>query len=154
MRRVGRVGRKSFRDQLEDANKADRFYAALSGKAPMNQSPIPAKREYRKGASGKRLEKDVLAEVLEALRRDPRVALCERQQSGVFMEGNRYIRVGTKGALDVRGYLVGGRGFEVECKREGGHLTPEQSERIATLIANGVIAGVATCAAEALALLP
>lgn len=143
-----------MRERIEDANKADRFYAALAGKQPMNQTVLPPKREYRRNPTGKRLERDVLAEVLEALRRDPRVALVERQQSGVFMEGNRYIRVGTKGALDVRGYLVGGRGFEIECKSDSGRLTPEQSERIATLLANGVVAGVATCAAEALAILP
>lgn len=151
-----RGGRQTLREQRERANAADRFYAAMSGKEPQVQNSIKPKQQRRAaGWHGKPLEKAVLASVLDALRRDPRVAMVERQQSGVFVEGNRHIRVGSPGALDVKGFLIGsGRYFEIECKRPGGQLTPQQSERIATLIANGAIAGVATSAAEALELLP
>lgn len=143
-----------MREKLEEANRGDRFYAALSGKPAAFQNPIPAKRAYRRGVSGKPLERDVLAEVLKALRADPRVAFAERQQSGVFMEGNRYIRVGTPGALDIKGFLNGGRYFEIEVKRPGEKPTEYQAERIAALKANGAIGGFATSAAEALALIP
>lgn len=155
MRNVRR-GRLSLRDQRIAVNKALNHYAVLSGRPtpPVLLNEITPPPIRRASKPGRVLEKDVLASVLAALRADKRVALCERQQSGVFVEGNRHIRVGTRGALDVRGYLVGGAAFEIEVKRPGGRLTPEQIVRIDALRANGVIAGVATSAAEALALLP
>jgi hypothetical protein len=112
-------GRKSVREQKEDVNKALRYYAALTDKPVPFQHEIKPKRQYRKGASERPLERDVLAAILDALRHDRRVALVERQQSGVFKEGNRYIRVGTPGALDIKGMLHGGRMFEIEVKRPG-----------------------------------
>lgn len=148
-------GRPSLRDTLAANNAADRFYAAMAGVEPRCQSVLPEKRGPAKPRDPTKIyEREVLADVLSALRSDPRVALVMRQQSGVFVEGNRHIRVGTPGTLDVGGMLVGGRHFEIECKRPGQKPDPRQAERIATIRANGGIAGYATSAAEALELLP
>lgn len=100
------------------------------------------------------LEKKVLADVLEALRNDPRVALVDRRQSGVFQEAERWIRVGTRGTLDISGMLVGGKYFEIECKRPGKKPDERQENRIQAIRRNGGVSGCATSAAEALALLP
>lgn len=142
------------REQKEGVNKALRYYATIYDKPVQFQHEIKPKREYRRGASGRPLERDVLAAILQALRLDKRVALVERQQSGVFKEGNRYIRVGTPGALDIKGMLHGGRMFEIEVKRPGEKPDERQLARIAALQANGAVAGWATSVEEALAILP
>ena len=119
--------------------------------------PVPAERDSKPKDVSKAappLERAVLKEIMRALRNDPRVAQVERQQSGLFVEGNRHIRVGTPGALDIKGMLVGGRMFEIECKRVGGKPTPAQANRIAAIKASGGIAGYAWSAESALALLP
>lgn len=150
-----RKGRPSLREQIEKHNASDRYYAAAFGKEPAFQRELPAVRT--RGPAKKStipLERDVLKAVLHALRHDPRIASVERQQSGVFIEGNRHIRVGARGALDIKGMLVGGRAFEIECKRPGGKPDPRQAERIAAIKANGGVAGYCWSAESALALLP
>lgn len=153
-RRFG--GRRSMRDTLAGNNAAQRFYAAMAGIDPPAEllNSIKPKRTAAPRDPSKVYEKDVLADVLQALRADPRVALVMRQQSGVFVEGNRHIRVGSRGLLDIGGMLIGGRHFEIECKRPGERPDERQAERIAAIRRNGGIAGYATSAAEALALLP
>lgn len=124
----------------------------------LGEPPLPPKSDrIRRTADDKPalpLEKHVLAAALEALRRDPRVALVERTQSGLFQDANRYIRIGVRGKLDITGMLVGGKYFELEAKRPGAKPDERQALRIATIKANGGIAGYFTSAAEALALLP
>lgn len=154
MRKSFRRGRPSHRDTLLANNAADRYYAAMAGVEPQFQAVVPDKRTVRPRDPSKVYEKDVLADILQALRSDPRVALVMRQQSGVFVEGNRHIRVGTPGTLDVGGMLIGGRHFEIEAKRPGGKPDERQADRIEAINRNGGIAGYATSAEEALALLP
>jgi hypothetical protein len=124
----------------------------------LGEPPLPPKaHRIRRTADEKPalpLEKHVLAAALRALHKDPRVALVERTQSGVFQDGNRYIRVGTPGKLDVTGMLVGGQYFEMEAKRPGQKPDERQALRISTIKANGGISGYFTSADEALALLP
>lgn len=100
------------------------------------------------------LEKHVLKAALKALRADPRVAFVNRQQSGLFADGDRHIRVGTPGLLDVNGMLVGGRYFELEAKRPGQKPDERQCLRIAFILKHGGVSGYFTSAEEALALLP
>lgn len=153
-----RRGRISLRDTLEATNKADRFLAAMAGVPPRAQSFVPPKRDRIRRTSDDKpampLEREVLAAALEALRLDPRVALVDRRQSGVFQEGERFIRVGTRGTLDVSGMLKGGRYFEIEAKRPGEKPDPRQALRIAHIREQGGISGFFTSADEALALLP
>lgn len=151
-------GRRSRRDTILANNAADRFYAAAADVAPQFQLPVPPKRErIRRPVDGKPavpLEKTVLADVLQALRRDPRVWIVDRQQSGLFQDGERYIRVGTRGVLDIRGMLLGGRYFEIECKREGQEPDERQQQRIEHVRAGGGISGYCWSVESALALLP
>lgn len=151
-------GRESFRERLEKNNAADSFYAAMAGIAPKCQAAIPEKRaRIRRPVDGKPavpLERDVLRAVLAALRLDPRVARVERSQSGVFKEGERYVRVGERGKLDITGMLKGGRYFEIECKRPGAKPDPRQAERIQQIKAQGGISGYCWSVESALALLP
>lgn len=86
-------------------------------------------------------EAQVLKSVLAYLRRDPNVASVERSQSGVFQEGNRVIRVGFVGKLDVSGFLNGGKYFEIEVKKPGKKPTEAQAARIEKVIAGGGISG-------------
>lgn len=151
-----RAGRPTRREQIESFNALHRFYADAVGVKPMVQLAVPKLRT--RSTTSKRstipLERDVLKAVLQALRYDPRVASVERQQSGVFLEGNRHIRVGTPGALDIKGMLKGGRMFEIECKRPGGKPDPRQAARIARIRADGGVAGYCWSVESALALLP
>ena len=153
-----RVGRLSLRDQRIEVNRALNHLSIMSGRPTPDGllNKIPPKRVRAAPGSNphRPLEKDVLADVLSALRADPRVAMVERQQSGVFKEGERWIRVGTPGALDVKGMLHGGAMFEIECKRIGEKPDERQQRRIDAIMANDGIAGCAHSAAEALALLP
>lgn len=119
--------------------------------------PVPAERARKPKDVSKNappLEAEVLRDVVRALRADPRVATVKRNQSGVFREGERWIRVGTPGELDLTVYLHGGRFAEIEVKRPGGKPEPHQAERIAAIKANGGIAGYCWSAESALALLP
>lgn len=143
-------------------NAALRFYAGASDNQKAQElvaglKDPPPKRERIKRSDGTPahpLEKEVLADVLQALRLDPRVAIVDRRQSGVFQDGDRYIRVGTKGVLDVSGMLRGGKYFEIECKRPGQKPDPRQAERIELVQRGGGISGYCWSAESALALLP
>lgn len=108
--------------------------------------PAPQPRGPRKPSEGI-LEKHVLRAVLEALHVHPLVVFVDRRQAGMFQEGERMIRVGNRGTLDISGMLKGGRYLEVECKRPiGGVLSPEQSKRIGMINAAGGVAFVTTSA--------
>ena len=100
------------------------------------------------------LEREVLKAVTKALRADPRVARVERNQSGTFREGERWIKVGTRGKLDLTVYLKSGRYMEIEVKRPGGKPDPRQALRIEAIKREGGLAGWCWSAESALALLP
>ena len=100
------------------------------------------------------LERDVLKAVTKALRYDPRVSRVERNQSGVFVEGDRHIRVGTRGKLDLTVYLKSGKYMEIEIKRPGGKPDPRQAARIEAIKRDGGLAGYCWSIESALALLP
>lgn len=152
--RRGRVVRKSIRDTLADNNAWDRYYAMSAGLPPRAQTVIPPKRAYTKRTDTGPSEAQVLKSVLAYLRRHPNVASVERSQSGVFRDGDRHIRVGFVGKLDVSGFLKGGRYFEIEVKRPGGKPTEAQSARIEKIKSGGGISGCVTSVEETAALIP
>lgn len=159
--RRGRISPRE-RKALNNANLS--FIAAASPRPDAADNlqkllvPIPPKRQYLRrpvdGSPAHPLEKDILADALQALRNDDRVWIVDRQQSGVFHDGDRVIRVGRKGHLDIKGMLKGGRYFELEAKRPGQKPDENQLQRIEHVRRGGGIAGYFTSAAEALALLP
>ena len=154
MSRYGPGFRKSDRERKEDANRGDRYYAALAGVEPKAQSVIPPKRRRAPaGASGKPLERNILRRIITALRRHPLVARVVRNQSGMFREGERIITVGYVGKPDLSIYLTNGKWGELEVKRPGGKPNERQQYQLDRTIADGGFAGCATCAAEAIAII-
>lgn len=157
-----RVGRPTYRETLVRNNAALDFYADMAGKPRIPSvllDKLPPKRHrVRRPVDGKPAapyERDVLAQIISALRHDPRVARVERNQSGVFKEGHRYIRVGVRGKLDLTIYLKTGRFVEIEVKRDQKHKPePHQVARIEEIKRDGGLAGWAWSAESALALLP
>ncbi len=143
-----RRGRPTKRETAIRRNASFKFY----GMPERFQQPVPAERAPRQ-PSGKPLERDVLAAILAALHADPRVHIAERTQSGVFQDGDRYIRVGVKGKLDITGMLKGGRYFEIEVKRPGAKPDERQWQRIYHIREGGGIAGYVGSVEEALAIL-
>jgi hypothetical protein len=99
------------------------------------------------------LEREVLADIMQALRNDPRVGFVWRQTSGTFRDGERWIQAGPKGMPDVIGFLRGGRAFFIEVKRPGERPDDRQRERLEHFARMGAISGWATCKEQALALL-
>lgn len=158
-----RVGRLSHRDTLRQNDKAQRFLAAMSGREvpPELLNNVPPKRERAAPQpTGVPLEKDILKECLAALRAHPKVAFVGRFNRGAALDTNergekRYTFFNSvPGFPDIHGMLEGGRAFYIECKRQrGGRLDDKQSNFLAIITACGGIAGVATSAAEALALI-
>lgn len=159
-----RRARLSKADSIRAHNATYSFYAAASERPDAQANlqkllvPIAPKRhQVRRPVDGKPaapLEKEVLADALQALRNDERVWTVDRQQSGVFQDGDRWIRVGRKGVLDIKGMLKGGLYFEIEAKRPGEKPDENQLKRIDHIRKGGGISGYFTSAEEALALLP
>ena len=144
-------GRLSPREHKLKVNAAFRFLGM-----PQFQSEVrPLRQRSTPGADGRPLERDVLKAIIQALRLDRRVASVERNQSGVFQDGSRYIRVGSKGKLDLTVYLKDGRYAEIEVKRDP-HTKPEehQFQRIEHIKRSGGIAGWCWSIESALAILP
>lgn len=114
--------RKSFRDQIEDANKADRYYALMAGKEPQNQTVLPPKRER---AAPRKLEAPVVAAISELLAVHPRVLFAVRQNSGAAGEHSHihFYRILTHGKeitiVDFWGFLKDGRFLAIEAKAPG-----------------------------------
>ena len=152
-----------FRPKLRDTVKATMAHLAAFGDIPAELQAshdtlvagLPKQRGPRAPSkpSGKPLERDVLRAILRALKNHPLVAMVQRRQSGVFREGDRFVRVGKRGEADVSGILKGGRSFAIEVKRPGGKPSELQTEFIRCVIAAGGVAGVATSVEEALAII-
>ena len=145
--------RKTLAEQIRANTLASRFYARMSIK-PVTLPEVPDLPAQRAKAvpSGMEREASVLKAIIAALRKHPKVASVERNQSGVFRDGDRWIRVGSKGKLDLTCYLTSGLYIEIEVKSAKGVVSPEQQKRIETIRAKGGMAGVARSVAEAEAL--
>jgi len=150
---MARRGRISFQDKIRANQRSLAFLAASAGVPEHPDLKIETK-PRRKRSSGRRsatggqripLERSVLKAVYSALHHHPKVAFVDRRQSGVFMEGERTIRVGKPGVLDLSGMLKGGRYFEIEVKRPGQKPTNLQWQRIETINRWGGASGFVTC---------
>lgn len=149
-------GRLSSRDRLIRNKASLDFLADMAGKPRLAiEIPPPPKRRAPARASGKPLERHVLKAVTQALRYDQRVLRVERNQSGLFQDGHRYVRVGSPGKLDLTVYLKSGRYAEIEVKRDERTKPDErQRQRIDEIKRGGGIAGWCWSAESALAILP
>lgn len=145
-----RRGRPSLREHKLAVNAALRFYGV-----PLQNTVAPKRVQRAHGANGRPLERGVLKSIVAALRLDPRVASVERNQSGMFQDGNRFVRVGSRGKLDLTVYLKSGRYAELEVKRDAkAEPSDEQKARIEQIRRSGGIAGWCWSIESALALLP
>ncbi len=161
MRRTGPLRKPSFREHIAGVNSAMRGQEAMfgdlreaKGMAKPAMLELGPKRVYTPRVNNGPTEAQVLKSVLAYLRRHPDVASVERSQSGLFVEGNRTIRVGFVGKLDVSGFMKrGARYFEIEVKKPGKKPTEAQAARIAKVKANGGISGFVTSIEETAALL-
>ena len=97
-----------------------------------------------------RPEAAALREVLMTLRGHPAVAWAERQNSGAYKDGGRFIRYGWPGCSDILGQLRDGRFLAVEVKAPRGLLRPEQALFLERVRAAGGLAFVARNAADVL----
>jgi hypothetical protein len=149
--RTPRKGRLSPREFQQKKNAAFQLLGMNDFVKPLK----PLRQRSSPGFDGRPLERDVLKAIIQALKLDRRVASVERNQSGVFQDGKRYIRVGTKGKLDLTVYLKDGRYAELEVKRDQ-RTTPEehQLQRIEHIKRSGGIAGWCWSLESALAILP
>jgi hypothetical protein len=145
----GRLSPREFQQQKNAAFD-------LLGIPQFRKELKPLRKRSSPGAEGRPLERHVLKAVLGALRADPRVARVERNQSGVFQDGERFVRVGSKGKLDLTIYLKDGRYIEAEVKREFNVklLSEAQKERIQSIRRAGGMAGWCWSVDSAIALLP
>jgi hypothetical protein len=147
-----RRGRRSPREQREAVNASMRFYGMPS---EFQTELKPVRQRSTPGADGRPLERDVLKAVIKVLRADPRVASVERNQSGLLQDGERLIRVGSRGKLDLTVYLKCGLYLELEVKRDQRTIPDEhQLQRVEYIRRSGGLAGWCWSPESALALLP
>lgn len=140
-----RRGRQSSREHSLAVNAALRYY-----NVPLQNVVKPA-RTRRTASSAVPLERTILAAIRKALAVHPRVAMVERNQSGVFMDGDRHVRVGSVGKLDLSVVLRTGQYGELEVKRPGGRMSNAQKQRLSRVRAAGGFAAMVTSVNEAIA---
>jgi len=122
-----RIGFKpSVRELQESSEKAQDFYALMSGRPRPEFKPLKPKQVRAKaGANGNVLESDVQAAIISYLTRHPNVCVVERHNSGVaFNASGAPVRFNTvyaqnvkKVDLDVQ--LKNGIRLVIEVKRPG-----------------------------------
>ena len=152
--------RKSLRQSRLDSLAGQSYYAAMipddAKRAEQEQRLAeeraaikPVRVQAARRPSGKVLERDVLKGIVKALSLHRLVARVERNQSGVFREGERFVRVGSKGKADLTVYLKDGRYAEIEVKSPTGRITDAQWKRVYAIRAAGGLAGIARCVEDA-----
>ncbi len=106
-------------------------------------------------------ERDIQRVILQALALHPLVARIERinVMAGRLVgkdgtSASRFMRSCRKGRVDLDGFTVDGRVIAIEVKRPATRntVTPEQQEYLDQVKKAGGLAGVATCYAEAAAI--
>lgn len=110
--------------------------------------PAPAKMERKRNAKP---EAAALIEVMKSLRGHRAVAWIERQNSGAYKDGDRFIRFGWPGCSDIIGQLRDGRFLAVEVKAERGRLSEGQRIFLDRVAAAGGVAFVARNGEEVVA---
>lgn len=150
----------SLNDAMRANERALNSWADMAGKprkAIFSDMPaVPEKRERRKPADGKPLERDIQRAILDYLHRHPKVATVGRFNSGAAMGtyNNRvsYTRFNTiPGFPDIHGLLKGGRALYIEVKRPGQKPTAQQAAFLQDAAYGGALAFVATSVEDVMA---
>ena len=148
-----------------DFATSDRGGDLISLYAAIHELPIPPeptkrpRREPSPTEPRQPSEAEILRAILQLLRRNPKVALCWRPNSGTFQERNRdgsvrYIRANTaRGMSDIMGALKDGRTLAIEVKSRTGRMRPGQEEFLQQIRAAGGVAGVCRSVEDAQKLL-
>jgi hypothetical protein len=84
-------------------------------------------------------ENQVKTEVLKYLKRR-QIKAWSNPSGAVRIRPGKFMSFGLKGSSDVLGVLPGGKILAVECKAEGGRLSPEQRQFLADIKALGGLA--------------
>lgn len=138
------MGAQVTRPTKREVAQWNRFYqlSADPEKAAAHPVTVPVKRTYK--ASGNPLEKDILKAIMQLLKKHPKIAKVWRQNSGVFREGDRWIRANTAtGMSDIMGVLKNGRMLAIEVKTETGVVKAHQHEFLNSIANAGGLAFVA-----------
>jgi len=154
-------GRKSYRDTLLDAQKANDHYALLADKPKLDYGGMipdaPKKRAPKQPSAepAEPLESAILKTIIAYLKRHPKVWWACRINSGVMesdYNGRKsFTRFNSQvGMSDILGMMRGGQFYAIECKRPpwaGPRNGREQDQDrfLANTRAGGGRAGFATC---------
>ena len=138
------------------------FLADKTVQSPLFDPPAQPKRRAKGKTRHRRdpLERDIQKVILQALRIHPAVARIERTNTGagrfVGKDGKagRFVRFGFQGQADLTGVARDGRAIAIEVKRPRtrNNVTSEQRAYLDQVRQAGGLAGVATCAEEAFAI--
>ena len=145
----------SLRDTLA-ANERMLKFMSPDGKLPpdmqrtFDKDRLPPKRIYRPSVKREAL---VLKTIIDGLRKHPAVARVVRNQSGVFHDGDRTIKVGYRGKPDLTVYLRNGRWGEIEVKAAGQRPTEAQARQLQRTKAAGGFIGIARSLDDALTII-
>lgn len=89
-------------------------------------------------------ESSIQKTIMKSLAINPNVAWFARFNSGVFQDGDRYIRAHTQpGMSDIMGMLHGGKLFAIEVKSEKGKPSEDQAAFLEKIARGGGLSGVA-----------
>jgi hypothetical protein len=137
-----RKGRVSLREQIETNNKWDRFYALMNGLPPRAQVQLKAKRVMSPRVADGTYESDIQRDIIEMLRKHPKVRIVERHNSGTAVEigadgQKRFIKYNNVFKVagvrmrkaDIDCTLTNGKRFVVEVKRLPWKAPTDQRER-------------------------
>lgn len=163
-----KINTKTNRQRYGATASALRFQRAMAdGPTPQADAAIAVldalankpKREYNFTDKGGQTESLIQKEIMQALRRHPKVAWYARfNSSNISITDEtgqaRYMRANTqKGMSDLMGMLHGGRLFAIEVKSPTGTLYDHQAAFLETIRNGGGIAGVARSVSDAIALI-
>ena len=135
---------KAYLDFLADGKETESHWKLRPKRVRKQKTPDEIK-AAEAAKTVRPLERVILRDIIKLLRSHSKVAFAHRQQSGVFREGERVIRVGIVGLPDINGMLVGGRYLGIEVKRHGGTVSAAQQHRIDQINRNGGLGFVAYC---------
>jgi hypothetical protein len=143
---LSRSPRKTVRENIANNQAQISAMCKLAGKpAPVFSEILkPVKPRAPAKPSIYPTEAQFLKTALKYLRLHPKVAWACRQNSGTFMDGDRFISANSqKGMSDILGMMLGGQIFAIECKAHNGRLMDHQADFLDRIAKGGGLSGMA-----------